>query len=1171
MTEPSCSPGVASLRSALQWQQQAQAGTPDLFRDVWRVSRCAARTLLSWRAPHRTVLAALLYPFFHLNLEPRQHLEQNFDLHALRMAAELLEWHQGSLVFNSQLMTEQVERIFSFRLRRLYRRAYLDLPGLEFTLLLMAYHDASLRLMREGREDPSLSLIIQASRDVFIPLAQMMGMWQVQLQWQEMCVDLQAQIDPALRKELETIRSRIGKPEEHTKAQFSSMVSHKKALEAQSNLAGEERAWLFERRSLLDKAESYLQVEQNLVQAFKDAGVNPLPRVQPRPLFASHVLKAGKDSASREEKTSQLVLYIFCHSRLDCYQVLGIVHRLGKPVAPRYSERFDDFIAAPQPNYYRALHTALILKTGRSEAMLEVRILTPEMHFLNEYGAAAALHLNPQRYRGVPAWWNSHQKLNHELKRKRPALPFQDVVDFLQEHDLNTLSNPLYVFTPRGEIIFLEEGSTPLDFAYHIHTQLGHHAWRMRVNEQLFLHHTHYPLHNGDLVQVKYDPHSPGPDISWLGLVRSPRARAKIKSELMRRARIVHEGRNILEEEFSKVVQYYKRERNFDLAITSTQFDAFLARFARRSRLADVPHLYEEVESGRLPAQRVIQSLISNEFSSLLVDADGRRLNTPAHRLALCDTCRPLPGDDIVGLEQSRGGVLRKLVVHRKNAAHCLERAVQSRRTPLHWVETGAAQEEEVVTFNIQAEDHPRLMEDLLQPVYVTPGCELVGVEAQSYIDGSAWVSINVRTSNPGLLHRVQDGLSAIHHVRHVLSFPAPPTRRATAPLQSIHTNPYMEYEVFDRLNFFDRENQLETIKRWLRQPEGAPWLVLHGQGRVGKTSLARYVLHEELANEPLAFPVYVNLQSLSYFRAQNIAFFLADAVYRELSMPFPPQQPWQEPFGWLQGAMQPALKALKGTPLLLIVDEFNILLNLEREGRLDPVIFANFESVMRSLPKMRWMLISQDNEYQDRQRWGGAAALFGKALDVEVAHLDPNWASKLIQEPLQRCGLQYSSSDIPAQIYTLSAGNPYLIKVICYQLVERARRLRLKRISTLDLQRVVQYVLADGRRYFQHFLEVLRDKRSLALSAYLFLSSENDPVDVDALAALVQDHTDLPPDATLQALEELQRQGIVRIEPPLSAEDPHRRVSMPVILFKDWCRQQFDFETCCREWNLQI
>lgn len=210
-----------------------------------------------------------------------------------------------------------------------------------------------------------------------------------------------------------------------------------------------------------------------------------------------------------------LALRILVKKTEECYLTLGIVHSLFKPLM----HEFDDYIAFPKPNGYRGLHTTVIDNKGN---FLEIQIKTEEMHYHNEYGAAAYF-----------AYAESKQTKNY-IKEKSVIANTEDIKNSLrlknwQENLHEAIGEKIYVLTPKGDVIDLPNGSTPLDFAYKIHTNLGHHFAGARVNQKIVS--LDYKLNNGDLIEIITNKNKK-PSRDWLNIVKSTKAKKKIRTFL---------------------------------------------------------------------------------------------------------------------------------------------------------------------------------------------------------------------------------------------------------------------------------------------------------------------------------------------------------------------------------------------------------------------------------------------------------------------------------------------------------------------------------------------------------------------------------------------------------------------------------------------------------------
>ena len=203
----------------------------------------------------------------------------------------------------------------------------------------------------------------------------------------------------------------------------------------------------------------------------------------------------------------------------DCYGAIGVIHAIWKPLPGR----FKDMIATPKLNLYQALHTTVI---GPSGQPLEIQIRTPEMHELAEYGIAAHVIYKEGAGKGKEAGRDKMTWLRHLLDEEGEG----DPSEFLEALKVDLFEDEVFVFTPKGEIKNLSAGSTPLDFAYAVHTDVGHRCVGAKVNGKIVP--LHYQLKSGDIVEILTGKRERGPSRDWLGLVRTSRARNKIRAFL---------------------------------------------------------------------------------------------------------------------------------------------------------------------------------------------------------------------------------------------------------------------------------------------------------------------------------------------------------------------------------------------------------------------------------------------------------------------------------------------------------------------------------------------------------------------------------------------------------------------------------------------------------------
>jgi guanosine-3',5'-bis(diphosphate) 3'-pyrophosphohydrolase len=378
-----------------------------------------------------------------------------------------------------------------------------------------------------------------------------------------------------------------------------------------------------------------------------------------------------------------------------CYAALGVIHTHWRPIP----HEFDDYIAAPKDNFYQSLHTAVIYDDGKP---LEVQIRTHEMNQNAEYGIAA-------HWRYKEGGKRDEDYEQHVLWLRRLMDWRQDVEDateFVEGMKSDVFQDRVYVFTPRGDIIDLPTGSTPIDFAYHVHTEIGHRCRGAKVNGKLVT--LDYTLKTGDQVEILTAKHG-GPSRDWLnpnlGLVKTQRARAKIKQWFKRqdREQNLTQGKMILEREFHR------------LGLT----DVDLEKLARDLDYRSVDDLFVGLGCGDVSLGRIINRLSDTDKEKLdkllATKAPGEKKSSPnavsvlglkgiLTNLARC--CNPAPGDEIVGyITRGRGAT-----IHRQDCPNILRIQEHERIVKVSW---GEPHQTFPVAVQIKAYDRQGLMVDI--------------------------------------------------------------------------------------------------------------------------------------------------------------------------------------------------------------------------------------------------------------------------------------------------------------------------------------------------------------------------------------------------------------------------------------------------------------------------
>jgi len=431
-----------------------------------------------------------------------------------------------------------------------------------------------------------------------------------------------------------------------------------------------------------------------------------------------------------------------------CYMALGFIHATWRPIPGE----FDDYIGNPKDNFYKSLHTAVIFDDGKT---LEIQIRTPEMHQNAEYGIAAHWRYKEGSARDVEyerriIWLRSLMEWRQDV---------EDAKEFVDGLKSDVFEDRVYVFTPRGDIIDLPVGSTPIDFAYHVHTDVGHRCRGAKVNGKLVS--LDYVLKTGEKVEI-LDAKRGGPSLDWLnpnlGLVKTQRARAKIKRWFKRQAREknINQGKTLLEKELRR------------LGLTNINID----RLAREFEQRNVDDFYEAIGNGDLAVGRIVNHLTLTEeeeeidleqltrppSESLAVPQDNVTvLGLKGLLTVMAKCCNPTPGDAIVGyITRGRGAT-----IHRSDCPNIMRIRDRERLVRVTW---GEVKSTYPVPVRIKAYDRNGLMKDV-STLITEEGINMVKVSVDVNKKNLAVFDIVLEVRDLAELSKILDKLENLANV----------------------------------------------------------------------------------------------------------------------------------------------------------------------------------------------------------------------------------------------------------------------------------------------------------------------------------------------------------------------------------------------------------------------
>ena len=454
----------------------------------------------------------------------------------------------------------------------------------------------------------------------------------------------------------------------------------------------------------------------------------------------------------------------------DCYNVLGVIHDLYKPILGR----FKDYIGTPKPNMYQSLHTTVM---GQNGVPFEVQIRTKEMHEVAEYGIAAHWKYKQNGQGGGDE--GRYEWVRRLLENQEGA----DAEEFIHSLKVDMFADEVFVFTPRGDVINLPAGATPIDFAYNIHSAVGNHMVAAKVNGRIVPFDCR--LKNGDIVEVVTSQSAHGPSRDWVKIARSSNARSKIRQWLKRERRDenVVTGRASFESELKRcgvTLKELTAEENLPGILKKLSFKSLDDMYAAigyggvtslkligrlREDVQRILHQHQAERQAEVPVEGQPEAtrpaVPVREHSEQGIVVQG--LSNCLVKFSKC--CSPVPGDEIVGFITRGYGVS----VHRKDCPN----ADPARRPPEEvgrWIKVswgGKTRESYRTNLQVVSKDRPNLLVDI-STILSAAKVHVSSLNARSTADGFALISLAVDVSDSQQLQAVMRRLEQISGVMHV-------------------------------------------------------------------------------------------------------------------------------------------------------------------------------------------------------------------------------------------------------------------------------------------------------------------------------------------------------------------------------------------------------------------
>lgn len=479
--------------------------------------------------------------------------------------------------------------------------------------------------------------------------------------------------------------------------------------------------------------------------------------------------KMKRDNCTLDQIYDLFAMRIIVNSVKDCYAALGVVHEMYSPMPGR----FKDYIAVPKPNMYQSIHTTLL---GEKGTPFEVQIRTWDMHRVAEYGIAAHWAYKEANFlgRGKKNVVVTEDKLAWLRETLEWQQELQDPTQFLENLKTELFEDEVYVFTPKGAIKVLPKGSTPIDFAYSIHAEIGNHMTGCKINSKMVPIITE--IKNGDIVEIITSENSKGPSLDWLKFVKSTSAKTKINSwfKKEKKAENIEKGKEQIEKELKRLGISHEKLFKVD----------YINAMLNRYKYKDLEEMYAAVGFGANTATKVIARMLieyrkdhkEEDIEEKLKELETTRAQKktkPSNNgvivkgidnclVKLSKCCNPLPGDEIIGyITRGRG-----VSVHRKDCVNIKDLFKEENR-----IIDVAWEKEQQASYNVNltvlANDRLGLLADIMNVLSNTKA-NLVEINGKTGKDRIALIDITIEIKNLDELNNILKSIRKVDSVYEV-------------------------------------------------------------------------------------------------------------------------------------------------------------------------------------------------------------------------------------------------------------------------------------------------------------------------------------------------------------------------------------------------------------------
>ncbi|ACK42251.1 MULTISPECIES: RelA/SpoT family protein [Dictyoglomus] len=664
-----------------------------------------AKILMNLGMEETVVIAGLLHDVLEDTNVTKEEIEKEFGKDVLSLVEAITKLEKLSFYPTEAYRAQNLRKMF-IAMAKDIRVIIIKLADRLHNMQTLQYH-----------EEEKQKRIAKETLEIYAPLAHRLGVWDIK--WR-----------------LEDLAFRYLEPEKYH-------YVAKKVAETRK-----------EREKFIEKAIEIIKEE------LKKAGINAEVTGRAKHLYSIYqkMLRRGIEI---EEMYDLLGVRVIVNSEKECYEVLGIIHNLWKPVPGR----FKDYIANKKSNNYQSLHTTVIAMDGKP---LEVQIRTWEMHRIAEYGIAAHWLYKeeikkPDSFEEKLSWLRQLLEWQKELT---------DDQEFLESIKSDLFEREIYVFTPKGDVIALPQGSTPIDFAYAIHTEVGHRCRGAKVNGRIVP--LNYILQNGDIVEIITSKEEGKPSRDWLNIVKTTQAKNKIKQYFKKIAReeTIEKAKELLENEIKRNEDWLKEFlQKTEISLNDLIEHSLGKSFLAESGFKETESFLLSIGTGDITPQQFIErfrreykkeivvTISPEEKKEQLVEGiEISGLDNIMMRIAEC--CHPIPGDKVIGyISKGRG-----IVIHRTDCPNLinLKKTHPEKIVPIEWQKIKGGKYKTGI--EIEAIDRVGLLKDLIERVSQAR-INILDLATKVGKDGIARIKLIVEIDNPPAFYYLMEEIKKLSDI----------------------------------------------------------------------------------------------------------------------------------------------------------------------------------------------------------------------------------------------------------------------------------------------------------------------------------------------------------------------------------------------------------------------